>query len=456
MQSSDGKTAITCMLLAALRARGVLLQPFKVGPDFIDPGYHARIAGVSSRNLDTWLMGDDGIVDEVLATGRDRVSIVEGVMGLFDGSDAKSDEGSTMALARLLDRPVILVVTAKKSGRSLAVALRGFIQEAGHGRIAGVILNGVSGSSHTDYLREAIEPLALPVLGALPFCPELAWPERHLGLQASQERQLPSWQALASLAEQHLDIDGILEIAKRTVTAPQYGRDELLLVRDSASERSLRTTPDEQELIPTALRIGVALDEAFHFYYQANFDYLTSIGAELIEFSPLHDSALPADLDAIFIGGGFPEIFASQLAENSSMRAELRSAIRSGLNCYAECGGLMLLANELVTLDQKAYPMAGAIPGAVQMTKSLKHFGYCNCSESKTSPDHFFHGHEFHHSAWSGEAEHANLWSVRRKRGDTCRREGLSMPNLHASYVHLHFRTSSPILERFVNRERSL
>ncbi|MBV9731997.1 MAG: cobyrinate a,c-diamide synthase [Verrucomicrobia bacterium] len=454
MQSSDGKTAITCMLLAALRARGVPVQPFKVGPDFIDPGYHTRVAGVSSRNLDNWLMGDDGIVDEVLATGRDRVSIVEGVMGLFDGSDAKSDEGSTMALARLLDRPVVLVVTAKKSGRSLAVALRGFIQEAGYGRIAGVILNGVSGSSHTDYLREAIEPRAVPVLGALPFCPELAWPERHLGLQASQERQLPSWQILASLAEQYLDINGILEIAQRA----ESGRHELALIRDLASARSIRITADEREFIPTGWkpRIGVAMDEAFHFYYQANLDYLTSIGAELINFSPLHDSALPADLDAIFIGGGFPEIFASQLAENSSMRAELRSAVQQGLNCYAECGGLMLLASELITLDQKAYPMAGVIPGAVQMTKALKHFGYCICSESETSPDRFFHGHEFHHSLWSGEPEHANLWSVRRKRGDTVRREGLSMSNLHASYVHLYFRTGSPILERFVKRERSL
>jgi len=482
LQSSDGKTAITCMLLAAFRARGVPVQPFKVGPDFIDPGYHTRIAGVSSRNLDTWLMGDDGIVDEFLATGRDRFSIVEGVMGLFDGSDAKSDEGSTMALARLLDHPVVLVVTVKKSGRSLAVALRGFIQEAGYGRIAGVILNGVSGSSHTDYLREAIEPLAVPVLGALPFCPELAWPERHLGLQASQERQLPSWQMLASLGEQYLDINGILEIAQRVVTAPELppwsaprlrgrsGRDhEGPLAGDlsdssSGRDSSLRDAQHESRVglasearsTEAELRIAVAMDEAFHFYYQANLDYLTSIGAELIKFSPLHDSALPADLDAIFIGGGFPEIFASQLAENCSMRSELRSAIQQGLYCYAECGGLMLLANELVTLDQKAYPMAGVIPGAVQMTKALKHFGYCICSESKTSPDRFFHGHEFHHSLWSGEPEHANLWSVRRKRGVTLRREGLSMSNLHASYVHLHFRTSSPILERFVNRERIL
>jgi cobyrinic acid a,c-diamide synthase len=489
MQSTDGKTAITCMLLAALRARGVPVQPFKVGPDFIDPGYHARFAGVASRNLDSWLMGDDGIIDEVLAAGRDRVSIVEGVMGLFDGSDAKSDEGSTMALARLLDRPVVLVVTAKKSGRSLAVALRGFIQEAGSDRIAGVILNGVSGSSHTDYLREAIEPLALPVLGALPFYPDLAWPERHLGLQASQERSLPSWEALASLAEKYLDVNAILEVARRSVTplesrpwsVPRLrgraGRDpEGLLAADGRysstdGSSSLRDERNEFKVglaseagsTGAKLRIGVAMDEAFHFYYQANLDYLTKAGAELVKFSPLQDSALPPNLDALFIGGGFPEVFAAQLAENNSMRAELRSAIEQGLNCYVECGGLMLLAEELITLDQRVYPMAGVIPGAVQMTESLKHFGYCVCSESKTSfarygatgSDYRYHGHEFHHSLWLGEQEHANLWSVRRKRSGNCRQEGFFAPNLHASYVHLHFRTSGAVVEPFLNRERS-
>ena len=441
MQSSDGKTAVTCMLLAALRARGIPVQPFKVGPDFIDPGYHTRIAGATSRNLDAWLMGDDGIVAEVLATGQDRVSIIEGVMGLFDGSDAKSDEGSTMALARLLDRPIVLVITAKKSGRSLAVALRAFIQEAGADRIAGVILNGVSGGSHTDYLGEAIHPLGVPVLGALPFCPELVWSERHLGLQASQERQLPSWQTLASLAEQYLDINSILELANRTASAPQ-------LAQPMAGQayRFSGNTPG---------RIGVAMDEAFHFYYQANLDYLTETGAELIKFSPLHDSTLPANLDAVVLGGGFPEVFASELAQNSSMRAELRSAVEQGLNCYAECGGLMLLAEELITLDQTVYPMAGVIPGAVQMTESLKHFGYCACSGLNSNPDRMFRGHEFHHSIWLGESERANLWSVRRKRTGTCRREGFSAQNLHVSYVHLHFRTSGAVLQPFLSRERS-
>jgi cobyrinic acid a,c-diamide synthase len=429
MQSSDGKTGITCMLLAAMRARGVPIQPFKAGPDFIDPGYHSRVSGVASRNLDSWLMGNDGIIDEVAASSQGRVSIVEGVMGLFDGSDTKSDEGSTMALARLLGWPVVLVLKAGKSGRSLAFALRGFTEEAGAGRIAGVILNGVSGNSHAAYLREAIEPLAVPVLGALPFCPELVWEERHLGLRASQERDLISWQALAALAERYLDVGALLELAYKSYTS------------------YTTYTPERPLPAQKTLRIGVARDEAFHFYYQANLDYLVHAGAELVEFSPLRESALPTDLDAIFLGGGFPELFAEQLSQNSSMRAELRSAIGHGLNCYAECGGLMLLAEELKTLDGKLYPMAGVIPGAVQMTESLKHFGYCVCSEA----DAVFRGHEFHHSLWAAEPECANLWTVRRKRTGHGRREGYSRGNLHASYVHLHFRTGGAVLRRLLN-----
>jgi cobyrinic acid a,c-diamide synthase len=457
MQSSDGKTVITCMLLAALRVRGVPIQPFKAGPDFIDPGYHSRVSGVASRNLDAWLMGDDGIVDEVAANSQGRVSIVEGVMGLFDGSDTKSDEGSTMALARLLGWPVVLVVTAGKAGRSLAVALRGFIEEAGPGQIAGFILNGVSGGSHAAYLREAIGPLAIPVLGALPFCPQLVWEERHLGLQASQERDVTSPQELASLAERHLDVSALLELA---CTSSRNGRS--LWGSDGHTEEPSHQNPSRrvsrEERPPLAretLRIGVARDEAFHFYYQANLDYLIDAGAELVEFSPLRDSALPTDLDVMFLGGGFPEVFAEQLSQNSSMRAEIRSAIGHGLACYAECGGLMLLAEELITLDRKIYPMAGVIPGAVQMTEALKHFGYCVCSAAERKADTPFRGHEFHHSLWAGEPEYANLWTVRRKRTGRIRREGFSRENLHASYVHLHFRTSSAVLRPFLNMRGS-
>jgi cobyrinic acid a,c-diamide synthase len=428
IHSSGGKTAVTCMLLAALAERGVPVQPFKAGPDFIDPGYHRRFAGIPSRNLDAWMMGDDGITREATTYGAGKISIIEGVMGLFDGSDVRSDEGSTMELARVLDWPVVLIIPSAKLGRSLAAALRGFIAEAGEGRIAGVILNEVSGSSHADYLREAIAPLKLPVLGAVPFCKELAWPERHLGLQASQERELPARGEVAQLAAQHLDLPRILGMLS------------------CAPARSDDVLADEKHL-----RIGIAKDEAFHFYYESNLDHLRSRSAELVEFSPIHDAALPNGIDGLMFGGGFPEVFADALSQNQSMRSAIRSAIEGGLPCYAECGGLMLLAEELIMLDGKRYPMAGAITGAVEMTSRLNHFGYCVCSGLASADGAEFHGHEFHYSRWLAESERANLWTTRRKRLGSARREGFARDHLHASYVHLHFPESEAVLAPLLN-----
>jgi cobyrinic acid a,c-diamide synthase len=429
MHSSGGKTVVTCMLLAALAERGLAVQPFKGGPDFIDPGYHRRFAGIASRNLDAWMMGSDGIEREVAAHGAGKISIVEGVMGLFDGSDVRSDEGSTMELARLLDWPVVLVVPSAKAGRSLAAALRGFVEEAGRGRIAGVILNEVSGSSHADYLREAIAPLKIPVLGVVPVCEELAWPERYLGLQASQERAFPARKELAQLAEKHLDLPRILAMLS---PAPAQTNTALNDVKH--------------------LRIGVARDEAFHFYYESNLDYLRRCGAELVEFSPIHESALPNGIDGVLFGGGFPEVYADALSQNESMRSEIRSAIDGDLPCYAECGGLMLLAKELIALDGTRYPMAGAVPGAVEMTAQLHHFGYCVCFDFAGADSAEFRGHEFHYSRWQAESETANLWTVRRKRLGSQRREGCTRHNLHASYVHLYFSVSEPALRPLLRK----
>jgi cobyrinic acid a,c-diamide synthase len=433
MQSGDGKTAVTCMLLAALSARGLPIQPFKVGPDFIDPGYHTRFAGVPSRNLDFWLMKDVGILHETTTHGAGRISIVEGVMGLFDGSDVKSDEGSTMAVARLLQWPVLLVVSSAKTGRSLAAALRGFIAEAGPDLIAGVILNGVSGCGHADYLREAIAPLKLPVFGAIPFCPELSWPERHLGLQANQERSFPTRGRLAELAERYLDLSAILGLVEPPRDCPP--------VLDPPRKR---------------VRIGLARDRAFHFYYEANLDYLRRNGTELVEFSPLDDTKLPPDLDGLIIGGGFPEIFAEELAQNQTIRSEIRSAIADGLTCYAECGGLMWLAEELVSRSGRYFPMVGVIPGAVEMTPGLQHFGYCECSELGGAQSETFRGHEFHHSRWTAEPDLANLWTVGRKRTGATRREGFRKNGLHASYVHLYFPTSRAVLRALLNKTTAL
>jgi cobyrinic acid a,c-diamide synthase len=374
------------------------------------------------------MMGNDGITREATLHGAGKIAIVEGVMGLFDGSDSRSDTGSTMELARLLNWPVVLIVPSAKSGRSLAASLRGFIAEAGENRIVGVILNEVGGPGHADYLREAIEPLKIPVLGAIPYCEELAWPERHLGLQASQERTLPTPSELAQLAEKYLDMARIIS-----------------MISPALARSPIPPSP------PLRLRIAIAMDAAFHFYYESNLNYLRQHGADLVEFSPIHDTALPSGIDGLLFGGGFPELFADELSQNQSMRSEIRSAIQAGMPCYAECGGLMLLAEELITLDGKRHPMAGALPGAVEMTRQLNHFGYCTASSLVDTTGAEFRGHEFHYSRWRAESESANLWNVRKKRLGSSRREGFSNHNLHASYVHLHFPTSEAAVGRLLN-----
>lgn len=430
LQSGSGKTAVTCMLLASLVRRGVPVQPFKVGPDFIDPAYHARYAGRPSRNLDAWLMGPERLRHEANAHASRQVGVVEGVMGLFDGSEVGSDEGSTMEVARLLGWPVVLVVPCAKAGRSLAAALRGFAAEAGAGWIRGVILNQVSGESHAEYLREAIAPLRLPVLGAVPRDALLQWPERHLGLQASQELALPEPDELAALAERFLDVPAL-----RQMLGPA-----------TPTQRK-----DPAQMMPRSRwRLAVARDEAFHFYYESNLDYLRQRGAELVSFSPLHDRTLPGQIDGLMLGGGFPECFAAEISANAALRTELREALRAGLPCYAECGGLMLLAEGLVATGGQRFPMVGALPGQVEMTHRLQHFGYCRASNlaGAGKADAAFHGHEFHHSRWCAEPERANLWEVTRKRNARRRREGFCSGRLHASYVHLYFPASAPVLER--------
>ena len=330
-----------------------------------------------------------------------------------------------MELARLLEWPVVLALPCAKAGRSLAAVLRGFIEEAGSQRICGVILNEVSGGSHADYLREAIAPLKAPVLGAIPRREELCWPERHLGLRASQEMVLPSAGALAELAERFFDMPKLLAML---ATAPSA---------ESGAEK---------ERIATR-RIAIAKDEAFHFYYASNLDYLRRRGIELVEFSPCRDAALPADIEGLIFGGGFPECFAEALAQNTSLRTEVRSAIDGGLPCYAECGGLMYLSEELLTTTGRSFPMAGAVPGAVEMTPRLVDFGYCRTSRGDEDAGRVFHGHEFHHSRWRAESGRANLWSVSKKRGGAARREGFTRGRLHASYVHLHFASAAPVID---------
>ncbi len=432
LQSSSGKTALTCLLLAGLQKRGVPVQPFKAGPDYLDPAYHQHFASCPSINLDSWMMGRSEVVRLVQKYGTGKLGLLEGVMGLFDGASPVSDEGSTLELARWLDWPIVLVVPAAKAGRSVRAAIRGFQLEAGADQIRGLILNLVSGESHADYLKQALADLKIPILGTLPRLPELQWLERHLGLQAVSETSLPDRASLGRLAEKYLNLNKFLSLA------PQ-------------PEQCSVSEPIETHVRPSC-RIGVAQDSAFHFHYHENLEWLRHQGAELVQFSALEDSTLPPALDGILLSGGFPECFAEKLSANQSMLKELKEFIEVGGSCYAECGGLMLLADSLRLLNGDEYPMAGVIPGTVSMTSKLQHFGYSEATP--TNHPESWRGHEFHHSKWEQETSQANAWTVTKRNRIGSRLEGYRYQNLHASYIHLYFPKAAPLLsELFFKKE---
>jgi len=431
MHSSGGKTAVTSLLLAALRKRNFIVQPFKVGPDYIDPGFHFHYSAKHSINLDPWIMGREHILQAAKKFTENAFGIAEGVMGLFDGSDPTNDSGSTMEVARWLRWPILLVVPCQNSGRSITAAIQGFVAEAGGPEhFAGIILNQVNSESHADYLSKACASLQIPILGALPEIPELRWPERHLGLQPGVEQKLPEADHLAELAEKYFDL-------------------KLLIKKFPALSASAAPVKNLQSTTPKfSKRIAVAQDEAFHFYYVANLEWLREQGAEVITFSPLHDSQVPKNVDALILGGGFPEVFAEKISANKSMLSSIKKTVESGIPTYAECGGLMVLAEVLKLKSGQSLAMAGVVPGMVEMTKRLQYFGYCKIDLPKSGE---VRGHEFHYSRWTEESTHANLWDVTRHSTGNSRREGYRTANLHASYVHLYFPQAAPLIREVLH-----
>jgi len=431
MHSSGGKTAVTSLLLAALRKRNFIVQPFKVGPDYIDPGFHFHYSAKHSINLDPWIMGREHILQAAKKLTENAFGIAEGVMGLFDGSDPTNDSGSTMEVARRLSWPILLVVTCQNSGRSITAAIQGFVAEAGGPEhFAGIILNQVNSESHADYLSKACASLQIPILGALPEIPELRWPERHLGLQPGVEQKLPEADHLAELAEKYFDL-------------------KLLIKKFPALSASAVPVKNLQSTTPKfSKRIAVAQDEAFHFYYVANLEWLRQQGAEIVSFSPLHDNKVPENVDALILGGGFPEVFAEKISANKSMLSSIKKTVESGIPTYAECGGLMVLAEVLKLKSGQSLAMAGVVPGMVEMTKRLQYFGYCKIDLPKSGE---VRGHEFHYSRWTEESTHANLWDVTRHSTGNSRREGYRTANLHASYVHLYFPQAAPLIREVLH-----
>jgi cobyrinic acid a,c-diamide synthase len=433
--SGVGKTTVALALISAYRRRGVVVQPFKCGPDFIDGGHHTRASGRPSRNLDGWMLSVEGNREIFChASAQADLSVVEGVMGLFDGVDGRSNTGSTAEMARGLGLPVILVVDASAMARSAAALVHGFSTFDPALEVAGVIFNRVAGPSHYQLLEDALAGgTRVRAFGYLPRRKDIEIPERHLGLVTADEDAVPTSRLnlLADLAEQTIDLPGLLEAARAT------------------SAETVDVPPDSS----VRVRIGVARDKAFSFYYQENLDALRRAGAEIVEFSPLDDTRLPDAVDGLYFGGGYPEVFAQQLAANQSMMADVRRAAEEGWPIYAECGGLMYLAQEIVTRTAPVR-MAAVLPLSVEMTEKLVNFAYAEVSFVSDCllgvAGSRARGHSFHFSKIGDAGNLECVYRVRNSRTKHEEAEGFRVNNVLASYLHLHFLSNPAMAGAFV------
>jgi cobyrinic acid a,c-diamide synthase len=425
--------------MAALARRGLTVQPFKCGPDFIDPSLHRMVTGRISRNLDVRMCGASFVRDTFARHCPDQgCAVVEGVMGLFDGG-----EGSAATLAKTLDLPVILVVDVRSAAESVAAVVKGFDTLDPDLRLAGVICNRIGSDRHRDMVARAIqEHCETPVIGFLPRREEVSIPSRHLGLHMGEEHPLrgEGLEQLIRLAEQYLDLDLLMRLA---------GERKAVAAADAPH-------PMAGAAAPSRVRIGVARDAAFCFYYEDNLDLLRGAGAELVFFSPLADRDLPAGLQGLYLGGGYPELHARQLSANVSLHDRIRAFAGSGRPVYAECGGFMYLTRAIIDLAGDEFSMVGLYPFRTRMQARLRSLGYrqpavlrdCLLAPSGT----VLHGHEFHYSAI--EEDNPQFPSVFRL--EDGRPEGYSHRNTLAGYVHLHWGRTPEVAARFVQTCRQL
>ena len=421
--SGVGKTTITLGLMAALRARGLVVQPFKVGPDFIDPSHHTAICGRPSFNLDPFMMGEDGVRRSFFSAlkGAD-VAVVEGVMGLFDGMDG-TEVGSTAQVAKILNIPVLLVINVHGMSRSAAAMELGFASYDPGVRMAGTILNRVGSQRHLGMLKSCLKK---PVFGALPRDKEMEMKSRHLGLVMGFERDHDPG-LLATFLEENADIDRILELPGQVGTPAQADSDD--------SDQLEETGAGKED----SVLIGVARDRAFCFYYHENLLELERHGADLVYFSPIDDQ-LP-DVDGLYIGGGYPELYASEL-ERSPVRRQIKRASEDGMPIYGECGGLMYLGKGLES-ESGSFKMAGALPATTFMEKRLMALGYVKAEVQAGNPladvGRCLRGHEFHYSRCECDRDARYCLRLSRGKGISEGRDGLVENNTMAGYLHAHF-----------------
>lgn len=450
LRGGGGKTLVSLGLAAAWRKQGLRVAPFKKGPDYIDAAWLSMAAGRPCRNLDLFLMSPQTIVRSFVASAAEAdVAVIEGNRGLFDGMDAQGTY-STAELAKLLECPVVLVVDCTKTTRTVAAQVLGCQRLDPDVAIRGVILNQTAGARHDSVLREAIEQdCGLPVLGAVARIPQQLFPERHLGLVPPQEHDhlARAIDQLTRVAEQSLDLKALWDVAEsgkgvRNLLPKGPEGCSAQKVPDPFSALLVHSAAVAQTSDAAAVRIGVLRDAAFTFYYPENLEALARAGARVTEISPLRDAELP-DVDALYIGGGFPEMLAVGLAENKTFLDSLRRAIERGLPVYAECGGAVFLGEKLV-IDEKECPMAGVLPVTFLFRAKMQGHGYAVletvCDNPFYSVGETLRGHEFHYTciepSTAGDLTFA--FRVRRGHGFDGRHDGLCRHNVLASYTHVH------------------
>lgn len=448
--SGSGKTSLTLALIRMLTRRGLSVQTFKSGPDFLDPTYLASASGRPCYNLDGWMSGKEHVCRLFeRATADADCALVEGVMGLYDGADAATDEGSTAQIARWLGAPVLLVVNVHGMGRSVAALVKGFVDFAADLRFAGVVANHCGSERHAAWLAESLSAAGLPPLvGGIPrgAFPKLA--SRHLGLFTADERLLPEavLDALADALERNLSIGSLFpDLAVRTISASP-----IAFPASEAREIGAGTG---------RLRIGVARDSAFHFYYKDLFDALAAAGCETVFFSPLSDRRLPEGISGLYLGGGYPEAHAPALAANGELLATIRDYAASGGPLYAECGGLMYLSRGLLDEDGRFHSFLGILPSRTRMLSAKKALGYVEVTLTADSLwgrcGDVFRGHEFHYSELiddpAADPSWRTVYALRRRRSETVEREGYQKGAVLASYTHLVYAAQPASIRHFIN-----
>ncbi|WP_373228677.1 cobyrinate a,c-diamide synthase [Cohnella sp.] len=438
--SGVGKTTLTIGLMAALRKKGYAVQGFKCGPDYIDPSYHTAVTGRVSRNLDSWMLSHE-IVKEIYCRGsKDAdICVIEGVMGLYDGKSPLTNEGSTAEISMILDAPIILVVNCQSMARSAAAIVKGFQCFTPTIQIVGVIANKVGSEGHYKIVKEAIEQEChVPVLGYLKREDLIEIPERHLGLVPSIERGelAPLFDKLADLVTANIDLDKLIELS-------------------SSKPVTFNETLFPSIPLRAKVKIAIAKDAAFNFYYPENLELLEAYGAELHYFSPLAGEALPIDADGLYIGGGFPEEFAEQLMRNEDVKASIVKKISAGLPTLAECGGFMYLSEAIIDTQGNSYEMVGLVPGKVKMQRKLAALGY---REMTGSTENFLlgpldqaKGHEFHYSVFEPKEDQEIQPAYQTKGLRGTKQEGYLQLNVVAGYIHFHFASAPDMVQRWID-----